>query len=142
MFIDACNSGAAYASVSGAKSVTDDGLAKAINQINSTISGMSTFTSCRKREKSYEDEKWQNGAFTEAILEALKNQSFADKKGKEYRADIDKDGIITIGELKSFLANRVPYLVETQKKDAPTKQVPLMTNNELGDQFPLFVLER
>ena len=142
MFIDACNSGAAYASVSGAKSVTDDGLAKAINQINSTISGMSTFTSCRKREKSYEDEKWKNGAFTEAILEALKNQSFADKKGKEYRADIDKDGIITIGELKSFLANRVPYLVETQKKDAPTKQVPLMTNNELGDQFPLFVLER
>ncbi len=142
MFIDACNSGAAYASVSGTKSVTDDGLAKAINQINSTLSGMSTFTSCRKREKSYEDEKWQNGAFTEAILEALQNQSFADKKGKNYLADTDKDGILTIGELKTFLANRVPYLVKNQKKEAPTSQVPLMTNNELGDDFPLFVLER
>lgn len=142
MFIDACNSGAAYTSVSGTKSVTDDGLAEAINKINSTLSGMSTFTSCRKREKSYEDDKWQNGAFTEAILEALDNRPYADAKGRNYRADQNNDSIITLGELKSFLAKRVPYLVKTQKKNAPTSQVPIMTNNELGDQFPLFVLEK
>lgn len=142
MFIDACNSGAAYANVSGTKSVTDDGLAAAINKINSTLSGMSTFTSCQKREKSYEDKKWKNGAFTEGILEAFNNQAFVGKRGRNFRADKDNDGIITIGELKDYLAKRVPHLVKNQKKDAPTTQIPLMTNNELGDDFPLFIIDQ
>ena len=78
MFLDACNSGSAYTAVSGMKS-TDKGLAEAINKINSTLPGMSTITSCQKQEKSYEDKAWENGAFTESILEAFSNKPFADK---------------------------------------------------------------
>jgi len=142
MFIDACNSGSAYAAVSGMKSVDNSGLAQAINTINSTAPGMSTITSCQKQEKSYEDDAWRNGAFTEAILEAFKNKPFADNSGRNYRADVDMDGIITLGELSSFLQRRVPNLVKLQKLDAPTTQVPKVTNNELGNEFPIYVLDQ
>jgi len=142
MFIDACNSGSAYAAVSGVKSADNSGLAQAINTINSTAPGMSTITSCQKQEKSYEDDAWQNGAFTESILEAFANKPFADKTGRNYRADTDRDGIITLGELSAFLQKRVPNLVKLQKQDAPTTQIPKVTNNKLRDEFPIYVLDQ
>jgi len=142
MFIDACNSGSAYAAVSGVKSADNRGLAQAINTINSTVPGMSTVTSCQKQEKSYEDDAWQNGAFTESILEAFTNKPFADESGRNYRADTDSDGIINLGELSTFLQKRVPNLVKVQKQDAPTSQVPKITNNELGNDFPIYVLDQ
>lgn len=141
MFLDACNSGSAYTAVSGMKS-TDKGLAEAINTINSTLPGMSTITSCQKQEKSYEDKAWENGAFTESILEAFSNKPFADKNGRNYRSDADNNGVITLGELTSYIKKRVPYLVNLEKPDAPTTQVPKVTNNELGDDFPIYHLNR
>ncbi len=141
MFLDACNSGSAYTAVSGMKS-TDKGLAEAINKINSTLPGMSTITSCQKQEKSYEDKAWENGAFTESILEAFSNKSFADKNGRNYRSDADKNGIITLGELTTYIRKRVPYLVKLAKPDAPTTQIPKVTNNELGDNFPIYHLNK
>ena len=141
MFLDACNSGSAYTAVSGMKS-TDKGLAEAINAINSTLPGMSTITSCQKQEKSYEDKAWKNGAFTESILEAFSNKSFADKSGRNYRSDMNNDNIITLGELSKYIKKRVPYLVSSAKPDAPTTQVPKVTNNELGDNFPIYHLNK
>ena len=138
MFLDACNSGSAFAAVSGIKSADNDGLAEAINKINSTMPGMSTVTSCQKREKSYEDKAWQNGAFTEGILEAFSNKSFADVDGRNYWADKDNDGTLTLGELSSYLTKRVPNLVKSAKPDAPTTQIPNITDNELGLEFPIY----
>ncbi len=141
MFLDACNSGSAYTAVSGMKS-TDKGLAEAINKMNSTLPGMSTITSCQKQEKSYEDKAWENGAFTESILEAFSNKPFADKSGRNYRSDTDNDGVITLGELTTYIKKRVPYLVNLEKPDAPTTQIPKVTNNELGDNFPIYHLNK
>lgn len=78
------------------------------------------------REFSYEDDHWRNGAFTKAILEAFDNEKVTVDGGKTIQADIynelevgnrrfGPDGIITIEELRTFINQRVPYLVRSVK---------------------------
>ena len=141
VLIDACNSGSAYAML-GSKAGVDDGMSKALHTIITTNPGVSTITSCQKYELSYEDEAWQNGAFTEAILEAFENKVFTDGQGKKHTPDADRDYVITIGELSSYLKARVPHLVNSTKPDAPTGQIPHITANQLGMEFPIYSLDK
>jgi uncharacterized caspase-like protein len=55
------------------------------------------FTSCSANETSIECDKWQNGAFTEALLEAL-------------RRDPDGDSLVRINDIAAYLSDRVPAL--------------------------------
>ncbi len=104
ILIDACHSAAA----SGEKGVSIDpeAINQAIFQLNQVKDATIIVTSSRKEEYSYEDEAWKNGAFTESIVEGLK-QGMADLQ--------KKDGIVTIGELFSYLESRVPTMVKNQK---------------------------
>ena len=52
-------------------------------------------------EVSREDAAWGNGAFTEALLEALGSA-----------ADTDRDGLVGVSELMAHLGRRVPALTE------------------------------
>jgi hypothetical protein len=135
IFIDACHSGAA-----DSKSMTDIARADALTKLAAMHPGMSTLTSCRSNELSYEDERWQNGAFTEAILEGFANKACMDENGA-FQADIDKNSIITLGELYDFLRRRVPNLIKTQKPNATTNQTPFMPENQLErENLSLFVV--
>lgn len=130
IFIDACHSG-------GAK----DGygaLSKAIADLARTQPGVSTLSSSSSTEKSYEDARWGNGAFTKAILEAFADQECTDSDGT-FRADTDKDGIIRLGELYQFLRRRVPGLVKSTLPDAPTSQTPFMPENQLDAEMPIYL---
>jgi uncharacterized caspase-like protein len=49
---------------------------------------------------AYEMEQLKNGVFTAAAIEALRSM----------KADVDKDGSVTVGELRDYLARRVPEL--------------------------------
>ena len=69
LFLDACRSG-------GADAPLDRSLRRMLNAPNVTV-----FTSSSAGELSVEDDAWQNGAFTEALLEAL-------------RRDPDRDGLV------------------------------------------------
>ncbi|MEM1119390.1 MAG: caspase family protein [Bacteroidota bacterium] len=111
IFIDACYSG-------GSKG--DNGeVDKKIREL-SEKRGFTTIVSSRGNEASYEDDVWQNGAFTEAIVEGLFNA----------RADEDKNRFITINELWHYIRDRVPLLVE-RVKNKP--QHPSLLKNDLGD---------
>lgn len=111
IFIDACYSG-------GSKG--DNGqVDKKIREL-SEKRGFTTIVSSRGNEASYEDDDWQNGAFTEAIVEGLYNA----------RADEDKNRFITINELWHYIRDRVPRLVE-RVKNKP--QHPSLLRNDLGD---------
>lgn len=125
VFIDACHSGAA-----DSKSLTDVARADALTKLAAMHPGMSTLTSCRSNELSYEDPRWENGAFTEAILEGFANKACMDENGA-YQADIDGNSILTLGELYDFLRRRVPNLIKTQKPNATTNQTPFMPENQL-----------
>lgn len=136
VFIDACHSGAA-----DSKALSDVARAEALTQLAAMHPGMSTLTSCRANEMSYEDEKWGNGAFTEAILEAFNDIPVMDNNGA-YKADTDNNSIITLAELYDFLKRRVPGMIRNQKPGAPTNQTPFMPENQLlKDKLPVFVVE-
>ncbi len=119
IFLDACFSGGAKASVTDVNN--------AIRDLNSQGEGVTTFSSSSNDEFSYEDPKWQNGAFTYSIKEGL-------AQGK---ADKDGNGIITINELYEFVSVKVPAIV-TEVKGKP--QHPTMPVSEMLKNIPVFVV--
>lgn len=131
VFLDACHSGGAKEGFGG--------VSKAVIELAQTQPGVSTLTSCGSTEKSYEDKTWENGAFTEALLEAFGNQVCTDASG-QFRADTDGDGILRLGELYDFLRRRVPSMVKTAVPNAPTSQTPFMPESELDKGLPVFLL--
>ena len=65
------------------------------------MTNVTVLTSSAGSEVSREDPKWQNGAFTEAFLEAL---------GRV--ADTNKNGVVSVNELTGYLTRRVPQLTD------------------------------
>lgn len=92
LFLDACRSGAA--TVPG-----DRSLRAMLKAPNVTI-----FTSSSAGEVSVESDRWRNGAFTEALLEALRH------------GDPDRDGLVCVGDLSSYLTRRVPELTRGRQR--------------------------
>jgi uncharacterized caspase-like protein len=70
------------------------------------------FSSSTGRQLSREDPDWGHGAFTFALLEAI----------RDGRADFRNLGVVTLAELESYLADRVKEL--TQGKQHPTVTKP------------------
>ena len=93
VLLDACHSGA----------VTGDGSTLASNadllRLTMAASNVTVLTSSTSKEASGEDEKWNHGAFTKVLLDAL---------GKD--ADENHDGLISMTELTHYLAAHVPTL--------------------------------
>lgn len=116
IFIDACHSGTA-----GAKASADD-VNHQLQVLNNVKEGTTIISSSQEDQLSYEDEVWQNGAFTEIIVKGL----------QDGEADIlergNKDGIVTIEELYEYLIKRVPAIVFDIKQEV---QRPKMTDNGL-----------
>lgn len=133
IFLDACHSGGAKEGFGA--------LSNAVIDLARTQPGVGTLSSCRSDEKSYEAPTWQNGAFTEAILEAISNKSCIDGGGA-FLPDADGDGILRLGELYDFLQRRVPSLVKAEIPNAPTSQIPFMPDNQLDREMPLFVFPK
>jgi uncharacterized caspase-like protein len=83
VLLDACHSGA----------VTGDGSALTSNadllRLTIAANNVTVLTSSTKNEFSREDDKWNNGAFTKVLLDAL---------GKD--ADEDHDGLISLSRLQ------------------------------------------
>lgn len=121
IWIDACHSGGAKANPAL--------INRYIQQLNDTYAGITTITSSTRNQKSYEHAKWQNGAFTEALLKGLSGK--ADGKGTGGR----RDGVMTLNEIYAYIREQVPQLVKGIQK--PTQE-PQMTRDELGD-LPIFV---
>lgn len=131
VFLDACHSGGAKDGYGG--------LSRAVVDLAKAQPGVSTLTSCGSTEKSYEDKSWENGAFTEALLEAFADTECHDADGA-YRADTNSDRIIRLGELYDFLRRRVPALVQHTIQSAPTSQTPFMPESQLDKDMPIYWL--
>lgn len=92
-----------------------------LDDLIQNTSGISILTACSKNKFSYEDDSWGNGAFTEALLEALNNKAVEVEGGKIIHADNYKelngewvegsDGIISIEELRACLEDIVAHLI-------------------------------
>lgn len=142
LFLDACQSGSA-------KSAPDPNLSDAVLQANSIAETTVAITSCSANELSYELPKEENGAFTEAILEAFSGMPVEMPNDKVLIADTksyDKfwspfekpDRTISLEELKDFLAERVPYLVKSKQGYS---QHPVVNGIQSVEHLPLFKLK-
>jgi WD40 repeat protein/uncharacterized caspase-like protein len=94
VFVDACHS----EGVSGkqTRAVDSERLVKELQEANAVV-----FTSSRGRELSQESASWKHGAFTYALLEGLSG-----------KADMMKDGKITMKELDAYVSELVPQITD------------------------------
>jgi Caspase domain len=125
-FVDACHSGAG-----GHQGVSGTALANLANNKK----GLNLLLSCRSDEYSYEDDSWQNGAFTETLVEAL--ESFSLKKSS---LDQNGDHQLDLKELYQKVQVQVPNLIQAKKPKTTTSQNPLLILNQLQEPFVLFQL--
>lgn len=95
-FIDACHSGE---TLTGRKRRGVADITQFVNELSSAENGVVMFASSTGREVSVEDPKWENGAFTEAILAGLAGA-----------ADYTGDKAITVKELDTYIADKVKQL--------------------------------
>ncbi|MGI9492641.1 MAG: caspase family protein, partial [Geminicoccaceae bacterium] len=119
VLLDACHSG----NVSeGARNTLPDA-DKIRDELAAAGNGVIVLTSSTGKEISVENPDWQNGAFTEAVLEALAG-----------KADHDGDRWLTVAELQGYVIDRVRTLTNN-------RQNPRVSNPS-GTQFQtrLFVL--
>ncbi len=87
VLLDCCHSGSA----NPARDMTPDGVGPII------------LTACGANEESHDIPYLAHGAFTAAVIEALGDRFAA--------ADMDKDGMLTVDELFSYVSQRVPKIV-------------------------------
>jgi WD40 repeat protein len=116
-FIDTCHSG----NVLGGRRGLADDLNGIINELSSAESGAVVFAASTGNQYSLEDAKWNNGAFTKALVEGFTG-----------RADYSGKGRITINMLDLYISERVKEL--TGGKQTPTTAKP----NTVPD-FPIAV---
>ncbi|MEN8216338.1 MAG: hypothetical protein ABFS56_08165 [Pseudomonadota bacterium] len=69
-FIDTCHSG----NIMGAQRGVAD-IDQIANDLSSAENGVVVFTAATGKQSSQESKLWQNGAFTEALLEGLSGQA-------------------------------------------------------------------
>lgn len=117
-FVDACYSGALF---EGGRSAATTHF---IEQLKRSKNGMLLYASCSSDTKSREDESWENGAFTKALVEALNGAA------KEEHAE----GLST-QELEHFLYKQVRKLTDF-------KQTPIFINPSGIEHFNIFNYEK
>jgi hypothetical protein len=102
---------------------------------STTKTGINLMVSCRANEYSYEDDRWQNGAFTKAIIQTLddfKNRRFSDD---------NNDNALDVQELFRRVEKQVPQLVNQKRPKAPTEQHPVLIT-EAAAVKPLILFGR
>ncbi|WP_052333978.1 caspase family protein [Neolewinella persica] len=125
VFMDACHSGGVMRTTGKRREVPNvNGI---INELISAENGAVVFSSSTGRQKSQEDTKWQNGAFTEALLAGLKG-------GARYGGD-EHPNQVTCKSLDLFISRNVKEL--TNGNQSPTTVFPVNVQD-----FPIFILPR
>lgn len=115
-FIDTCHSG----NVMGARRGVAD-INAVVNDLAAAENGVIVYTSSTGKQYSLENPQWENGAFTEALVEGL-----------DGAADYTGDGVITVNQLDLYLSERV-------KKLTDNRQTPTSTKPQTVTDFPIAV---
>ncbi|MEZ4887666.1 MAG: caspase family protein [Chitinophagales bacterium] len=123
IFIDACHSGGARGDM---MDIND-----AIRQVSQKQNISLTFTSSSQNQLSYEDDTWDNGAFTKALIDGMKN-------GK---ADGNGDRIVTVKELSDYVTTSVRDMVRSLKNELQEPSFINDDNKGVERSMPIYVVE-
>ena len=126
-------------------------LSEAWNDLITAQPKYRTLLSCSKGEASYEIEKYQHGAFTQALLEAFANASVlcrGEYSNKECSANLPESGgnpdhILTFQELSDFVKKRVPIIIKEHYKGATkVTQNPTVRDENPDEDIPVFWFDK
>ncbi len=131
VFVDACHSGGV-----GGKASKGD-ITDALIEAHKSAPGLITFTSCTSGEKSYENRVYENGIFTEALLEAMDGSpEFINFMGS------DTSGLVTVNKLYNYLQMRVPQLLDKVREYEETQSPQLIMHDpDFNGNLTLFILK-
>jgi WD40 repeat protein len=106
LFMDACHAGNGIEG--GAQGRAD--MTGFANDLSQDSNGIVMFASSTGRQVSFEDSRWENGAFTDALIATLKDPEA-----------YGKDGLLSTSELDEQLSERVASLTENRQNAVMTK---------------------
>ncbi len=109
LFVDTCHA----AGITGAKAIMRDPL----YELTSDEYGTIVFSSSLSREISREDEKWEHGAFTKAILDTFAAED----------TDLNGDGFLSLTEMEQSVCDRVQKMTEGEQH--PVMKRPATIHN-------------
>ncbi|NOT76446.1 MAG: hypothetical protein HOP08_16080 [Cyclobacteriaceae bacterium] len=109
--------GAGVKNKSGAGLKTSFELSKVLFADSKNTHGAVVVSSAGGGEYAIEGKEWKNGIFTYCFINGLKNK----------KADLNKDGSVSIAELQRYLSREVPRL--TKGKQTPTSRDENLNNN-------------
>jgi WD40 repeat protein len=110
LMLDTCYSGALLGDTRAALDSLPD-LDRFANELADADTGVVVFSSSSGAQLSREDAAWGHGAFTCALLEAI----------RDGRADFSRLGFVTLAELECYLADRVKALTAGRQHPTVTK---------------------
>jgi WD40 repeat protein len=119
VLMDACHSGGALKSMNVRAAASDE---RAIVQL-ARSSGVAWLASSGTKQFATEFEQLKHGVFTYSLLEAL-----------DGKADANKDGKITVNEIKLYMEDRVPELTQEY-----SGQMQFPTSFLTGNDFPVSI---
>jgi WD40 repeat protein len=114
LLADTCHSGAIMGD--GRRGGLGNSITSAVKDLIDAGSGQIIMTAATGSSYSLERPEWGHGAFTKALLEGL------DRVSGQFKADHDKDGVVTVKEIDLYVTNRVKIL--TNGKQKPTTIIP------------------
>lgn len=121
IFIDACHSGAAGSGQEGG----DLSSASMLASLAESSSDISMLLSCRADEYSYEDSKWSNGAFTEALVSSV--ETFRTTPSK---IDQNGDQQLSLKEWYTYLGGEIERLIAQKRPRPKSGQHPMLHLSE------------
>jgi len=107
MFVDTCHSG----NVMGGRRGGPGDINGIVNELASAENGVVVFAASTGKQYSLEDPKWQNGAFTKAVVEGIDGNAAYSKESSK----------ITINMLDVYISERVKDLTKGEQTPTTTK---------------------
>lgn len=127
IFIDACQTG----SITGQKANENEQIQKQLSEIQKQIintpASIITFSSSSNNESSWEDNQWNHGAFTKAIIDGFGGV-----------ADKNRDSFISLQELADYVISTVPELVKPIKKVNQQPRIVGKIDNKIDGDYVIF----
>jgi hypothetical protein len=127
LLADTCHS-AAIGEGLGSRNMSNDNILvnRYLQKVSATRGGIALLTSAEANEISFEDAKWGggHGVFTHYLLEGMKGA-----------ADINRDGIVTVGELFEYVRSNVQAATEG-------KQHPSIGTSPYDRNLPLAIFDQ
>lgn len=130
IFVDACHSGSINKAIVDRKS-KDHPYNDAIVNITNVGNSVRIITSCGVGEYSYEDEQWENGAFTKALKQILSNPELSKQ------LDNNNDKALSFLEIYDYLKTNVREMVQSVKGKHEI-QTPYMPDYPREEDTPFF----